>query len=89
MSAHRCCDHFSQSVGLRLGYCEGLHCGQRVIVPAHATAVSRSATVSKVSESPPHLVHSVVLMVPGLSSRWSVSSIVTIAYVGLLVDEVD
>ena len=70
----------TQSVcGVAVGYCEGLHCGQRVMVPAHATPVSRSATVSKVSESPPHLVHSVVLMLPGLTSRWSSSSIATIA----------
>ena len=76
-------------MGLQLGYCVGLHCGQRVMVPAHATPVSRSATVSNVSASLWHVLHGSKWMVPGLTSRWSSSSIVTIAYVGLLCDEVD
>ena len=76
----------TEVLGLQLGYCEGLHCGQRVMVPAHATPVLRSATVSNVSASLWHVLHGWVLMVPGDSSRRSVSSIVTIAYVGLLVD---
>ena len=77
------------SIGVAVGYCEGLHCGQRVMVPAHATPVSRSATVSNVSALVWHVLHGWVLMVPGDSSRRSVSSIVTIAYVGLFCDEVD
>ena len=64
--------------GVAVGYCEGLHCGQRVMVPAHATPVSRSATVSNVSASLWHVLHGWVLMVPGLTSRWSSSSIATI-----------
>ena len=85
MSAHHCCDHM-EVLGLQLGYCEGLHCGQRVMVPAHATPVLRSATVSNTKAALWHVLHGWVLMVPGDSSRRSVSSIVTIAYVGLLVD---
>ena len=65
--------------GVAVGYCEGLHCGQRVMVPAHATPVSRNATVSKVSASLWHVLHGWVLMLPGLTSRWSSSSIATIA----------
>ena len=65
----------TEVLGLQLGYCEGLHCGQRVMVPAHATPVSRSATVSNVSASLWHVLQGWVLMVPGLSSRRSVSSI--------------
>ena len=77
----------TQSVcGVAVGYCEGLHCGQRVMVPAHATPVSLSATVSNVSASLWHVLHGWVLMVPGLSSRRSVSSIVTIAQIDLLVN---
>ena len=76
-SAHRCCDH--GSIGVAVGYCEGLHCGQRVMVPAHATPVSRSATVSNVSASLWHVLHGCVLMLPGDSSRRSVSSIATVA----------
>ena len=76
-------------LGPQFGYCEGLHCGQRVMVPAHATPVSRSATVSNVSASLWHVLHGCVLMVPGDSSRRSVSSIVTIAYVGLLSHQID
>ena len=72
-----------------MGYCVGLHCGQRVMVPAHATPVLRSATVSNTMALLWHVLHGWVLMVPGDSSRRSVSSIVTIAYVGLFVDEVD
>ena len=79
----------TEVLGLQLGYCEGLHCGQRVMVPAHATPVSRSATVSNVSASLWHVLHGSTWMLPGLTSRWSSSSIVTITYVGLLVDEVD
>ena len=71
-------------MGLQLGYCEGLHCGQRVMVPAHATPVSRSATVSNVSASLWHVLHGWVLMVPGLSSRRSVSSIVVPVEFGLV-----
>ena len=78
MSAHHCCDHM-EVLGLQLGYCEGLQCGQRVMVPAHATPVLRSATVSNVSASLWHVLHGWVLMVPGDSSRRSVSSIATIA----------
>ena len=69
----------TEVLGLQLGYCEGLHCGQRVMVPAHATPVLRSATVSNVSALVWHVLHGWVLMLPGLSSRRSVSSIVTIA----------
>ena len=65
--------------GVAVGYCEGLHCGQRVIVPAHATPVSRSATVSKTSALLWHVLHGSTWMVPGLTSRWSSSSIATIA----------
>ena len=66
----------TQSVcGVSVGCCVGLHCGQRVTVPAHATPVSRSATVSNVSASLWHVLHGWVLMVPGDSSRRSVSSI--------------
>ena len=68
----------TEVLGLQLGYCEGLHCGQRVIVPAHATPVSRSATVSKTMALLWHVLHGWVMMVPGDSSRRSVSSIVTI-----------
>ena len=79
-SAHLCSDHGSigvTAVGLlQLGYCEGLHCGQRVMAPAHATPVSRSATVSNTMALLWHVLHGWVLMVPGLSSRRSVSSIV-------------
>ena len=75
--------------GVAVGYCEGLQLPQRVMVPAHAMPVSRSATVSKTSASLWHVLHGSTWMVPGLSSRWSSSSIVTITYVGLLVDEVD
>ena len=67
------------SIGVAVGYCEGLHCGQRVMVPAHATPVSRSATVSKTKASLWHVLHGSTWMVPGLSSRRSVSSIVTVA----------
>ena len=88
MSAHRCCDHMEDQ-GLRLGYCEGLHCGQRVIVPTSPTPLLPSASTSNVSASCPHVLHSVTWMEPGDISAWSVSSIVTIAYVGLFVDEVD
>ena len=76
-SAHLCCDH--GSIWVAVGYCEGLHCAQRVMVPAHATPVSRSATVSNTMALLWHVLHGCVLMVPGLSSRWSSSSIVTIA----------
>ena len=69
----------TEVLGLQLGYCEGLQCGQRVMVPAHATPVSRSATVSNVSALLWHVLHGWVLMLPGDSSRRSVSSIVTIA----------
>ena len=86
-SAHLCSDH--GSIGVAVGYCDGLHCGQRAMVPAQATPVFRSATVSNVSASLWHVLHGCVLMVPGDSSRRSVSSIVTIAYVGLFCDEVD
>ena len=80
----------TQSVcGVAVGYCEGLQCGQRVMVPAHATPVSRSATVSNVSALVWHVLHGWVLMVPGDSSRRSVSSIVTIAYVGLLCHQIN
>ena len=85
MSAHHCCDHM-EVLGLQLGYCEGVQCGQRVMVPAHATPVSRSATVSNTIALLWHVLHGWVLMVPGDSSRRSVSSIVTIAYVGLFCD---
>ena len=76
-SAHRCCDH--GSIGVAVGYCEGLHCGQRVMVPAHAMPVSRSATVSNTRASVWHVLHGSTWMVPGLTSRWSSSSIATIA----------
>ena len=78
MSAHLCCDHMEDQ-GLQLGYCEGLQCGQRVMVPAHATPVSRSATVLNVSASLWHVSHGSTWMLPGLTSRWSSSSIATIA----------
>ena len=83
MSAHHCCDHM-EVLGLQLGYCEGLHCGQRVMVPAHATPVSRSATVSKTMALLWHVLHGWVLMVPGLTSRWSSSSIVVPVEFGLV-----
>ena len=69
----------TEVLGLQLGYCGGLHCGQRVMVPAHATPVLRSATVSNVSASLWHVLHGWVLMLPGDSSRRSVSSIATVA----------
>ena len=75
-SAHLCSDH--GSLGAAVGYCEGLQLPQRVMVPAHATPVSRSATVSKTMALLWHVLHGWVLMVPGDSSRRSVSSIVTI-----------
>ena len=67
------------SIGVAVGYCEGLHCGQRVMVPAHATPVSRSATVSNTSALFWHVLHGTTWMLPGLTSRWSSSSIATIA----------
>ena len=78
MSAHLCSDHMEDQ-GVQLGYCEGLQVGQRVMVPAHATPVSLSATVSNVSALLWHVLHGWVLMVPGDSSRWSSSSIATVA----------
>ena len=69
----------TEVLGLQWGYCEGLQCGQRVMVPAHATPVSRSATVSNVSASLWHVLHGSIWMLPGLTSRWSSSSIATIA----------
>ena len=68
----------TEVLGVQLGYCVGLQCGQRVMVPAHATPVLRSATVSKTMALVWHVLHGWVLMVPGDSSRWSSSSIVTI-----------
>ena len=76
MSAHLCCDHMEE---WGCGWVIVRGCGQRVIVPAHATPVSLSATVSKIIASLWHVLHGWVLMVPGDSSRRSVSSIVTIA----------
>ena len=65
--------------GVAVGYCEGLQCGQRVMVPAHATPVLRSETVSNVSASLWHVLHGSTWMLPGLTPRWSSSSIVTVA----------
>ena len=73
-SAHRCGDHGSL-LGLRLGYCEGLQVGQRVIVPTSPTPLLPSASTSKVSASCWHVLHWVVWMLPGDISVWSVSSI--------------
>ena len=67
------------SIGAAVGYCGGLQWAHLVMVPAHATPVSRSATVSKTSALLWHVLHGWVLMVPGLTSRWSSSSIATIA----------
>ena len=69
----------TEVLGLQLGYCEGLQLGHRVMVPAHATPVSRSATVSNVSALLWHVLHGSTWMVPGLTSRRSASSIVTVA----------
>ena len=69
----------TEVLGLQLGYCEGVHCGQRVMVPAHATPVSRSATASNTIALLWHVLHGSTWMLPGLSSRWSSSSIATIA----------
>ena len=88
-SAHRCCDHYSQSLGVQLGYCEGLQCGHLWIVPIMPTPLLPSASTSNVSASFPHVAHGVVWMEPGDISAWSVSSIVTIAYVGLLSHQID
>ena len=68
-----------QLVGPQLGYCEGLHCGQRVIVPTSPTPSLPSASTSNVSASCPHVLHSVTWMEPGDISAWSVLSIVTVA----------
>ena len=68
----------TEVLGLQWGYCEGLQLPQRVMVPAHATPVSRSATVSNTKASLWHVLHGSTWMVPGDSSRRSVSSIVTI-----------
>ena len=88
MSAHLCCDHMEDQ-GLQLGYCEGLQCGHLWIVPIMPTPLLPSASTSNVSASFPHVLHGVVWMLPGDISAWSVSSIVTITYVGLFRDEVD
>ena len=87
MSAHRCCDHMEDQ-GLRLGYCEGLHCGQRVMVPAHATPVSLSATVSKTIASLWHVLHGSTWMLPGLSSRCASSSIAVPVAFGLVAGQI-
>lgn len=63
-------------MGLRLGYCEGLQVGQRVIVPTSPTPSLPSASTSNVSASCRHVLHWVVWMLPGDISAWSVSSIV-------------
>ena len=77
------------SIGVAVGYCEGLQCGHLWIVPIMPTPLLPSASTSNVSASCPHVLHSVTWMLPGDISAWSVSSIVTIAYVGLFCDEVD
>ena len=87
MSAHRCCDHMEDQ-GLRLGYCEGLHCGQRVIVPTSPTPSLPSASTSKVSASCRHVLHWVVWMVPGDISVWSVSSIAVPVAFGLVAGQI-
>ena len=77
-SAHLCSDH-EKSVGLQLGYCEGLQCGHLWIVPIMPTPSLPSASTSNVSASLWHVLHSVTWIEPGDISAWSVSSIVTIA----------
>ena len=75
-------------MGLRLGYCEGLHCGQRVIVPTSPTPLLPSASTSNVSASCLHVLHWVVWMLPGDISAWSVSSICWPVAFGLVAGQI-
>ena len=87
MSAHHCSDHMEDQ-GVQLGYCEGLHCGQRVIVPTSPTPSLPSASTSNVSASFPHVAHCVVWMLPGDISAWSVSSIAGSVAFGLVAGQI-
>ena len=86
-SAHLCSDH-EKSLGLQLGYCEGLQCGHLWIVPIMPTPWLPSASTSNVSASFPHVLHGVVWMLPGDISAWSVSSIAVPVAFGLVAGQI-